>query len=40
MLKQILDVQLHVFGHCGRRVHLERQREFERLVVDFLADLT
>lgn len=40
MLKQIPDVQLHVFGHCGHWVHLERQREFDRLVVDFLADLT
>lgn len=38
MLKQIRDVQLHVFGRCGHWVQLERQREFERLVGDFLTD--
>jgi pimeloyl-ACP methyl ester carboxylesterase len=37
MLKQIRDVQLHVFGRCGHWVQLERQRDFERLVADFLA---
>ena len=37
MLKQIRDVQLHVFGRCGHWVQLERQHEFERLVTDFLA---
>ncbi|MEI4271157.1 alpha/beta fold hydrolase [Klenkia sp. LSe6-5] len=37
MLKQIRDVQLHVFGKCGHWVQLERQPEFERLVADFLA---
>lgn len=37
MLKQIRDVQLHVFGNCGHWVQLERQSEFERLVTDFLA---
>lgn len=36
MLKLIPDVQLHVFGSCGHWVQLERQAEFERLVVDFL----
>jgi 4,5:9,10-diseco-3-hydroxy-5,9,17-trioxoandrosta-1(10),2-diene-4-oate hydrolase len=36
MLKQIRDVQLHVFGECGHWVQLERQHEFERLVGDFL----
>ena len=37
MLKQIRDVQLHVFGNCGHWVQLERQAEFERLVCDFLG---
>lgn len=39
MLKQIPDVQMHVFGRCGHWVQLEKQREFERLVADFLGDL-
>ena len=39
MLKQIRDVQLHVFGNCGHWVQLERQHEFERLVADFLSGL-
>ncbi|MGQ4618844.1 alpha/beta fold hydrolase [Nocardia sp. R7R-8] len=38
MLKNIRDVQLHVFGNCGHWVQLERAREFERLVTDFLAE--
>ncbi|MFJ2116699.1 MULTISPECIES: alpha/beta fold hydrolase [unclassified Streptomyces] len=38
MLKQIRDVQLHVFGRCGHWVQLERQREFEELVGGFLAE--
>ncbi|WP_326731648.1 alpha/beta fold hydrolase [Streptomyces phaeochromogenes] len=38
MLKQIRDVQLHVFGNCGHWVQLERQPEFERLVVGFLKE--
>ncbi|OFB35855.1 alpha/beta hydrolase [Mycolicibacterium sp. (ex Dasyatis americana)] len=40
MLKQIRDVQLHVFGRCGHWVQLERQAEFERIVVDFLVNLS
>ncbi|WP_405093182.1 alpha/beta fold hydrolase [Micromonospora sp. NBC_01392] len=36
MLKQLRDVQLHVFGRCGHWVQLERQADFERLVTDFL----
>jgi pimeloyl-ACP methyl ester carboxylesterase len=40
MLKQIRDVQLHVFGNCGHWVQLERQSEFDRLVVGFLAETT
>src|SRR6201982_2548307 len=39
MLKQIRNVQLHVFGSCGHWVQLERQRDFERLVTDFLSEL-
>ena len=39
MLKYIRDVQLHVFGNCGHWVQLERQRDFERLVADFLSEL-
>ncbi|MEV0341850.1 alpha/beta fold hydrolase [Nocardia sp. NPDC050713] len=39
MLKNIRDVQMHVFGNCGHWVQLERAREFERLVGDFLAEL-
>lgn len=38
MLKNIRDVQLHVFGNCGHWVQLERAREFERLVTSFLAE--
>ncbi|MGW3287226.1 alpha/beta fold hydrolase [Streptomyces sp. NPDC001002] len=38
MLKQIRDVQLHVFGRCGHWVQLERQREFEELVTGFLRE--
>ena len=38
MLKQIRDVQMHIFGRCGHWVQLERQHEFDRLVTDFLAD--
>ncbi|MER6526303.1 alpha/beta fold hydrolase [Streptomyces sp. NPDC001508] len=38
MLKQISDVQLHVFGRCGHWVQLERRREFEQLVTGFLAE--
>lgn len=37
MLKQLRDVQLHVFGNCGHWVQLERQADFERLVTDFLS---
>lgn len=38
MMKQIKDVQLHVFGRCGHWVQLERQAEFDRLVADYLRD--
>lgn len=38
MLKQIPDVRLHVFGRCGHWVQLERQAEFDRLVVEFLGE--
>ncbi|AHH17695.1 alpha/beta hydrolase fold protein [Nocardia nova SH22a] len=39
MLRNIRDVQLHVFGNCGHWVQLERARQFERLVGDFLGGL-
>lgn len=39
MLKQIPNVQMHVFGKCGHWVQLERAAEFERLVTNFLGDL-
>ncbi|WP_150135966.1 alpha/beta fold hydrolase [Streptomyces hyaluromycini] len=38
MLRQIQDVQLHVFGRCGHWVQLERQAEFEELVVGHLGE--
>jgi 4,5:9,10-diseco-3-hydroxy-5,9,17-trioxoandrosta-1(10),2-diene-4-oate hydrolase len=40
MLRNISNVQMHVFGNCGHWVQLERAREFERLVGDFLAELS
>jgi pimeloyl-ACP methyl ester carboxylesterase len=39
MLKQVPNVQLHVFGNCGHWVQLERPRDFERLVTDILSEL-
>lgn len=36
MLKQIRDVQLHVFGGCGHWVQVEKKHEFEQLVRAFL----
>jgi 2-hydroxy-6-oxonona-2,4-dienedioate hydrolase/4,5:9,10-diseco-3-hydroxy-5,9,17-trioxoandrosta-1(10),2-diene-4-oate hydrolase len=39
MLKQIRNVQLHVFGNCGHWVQLERRRDFELLVAQFLTGL-
>jgi pimeloyl-ACP methyl ester carboxylesterase len=38
MLKNIRNVQLHVFGGCGHWVQVERKTEFERLVTAFLGD--
>ncbi|WP_435591760.1 alpha/beta fold hydrolase [Nocardia sp. bgisy118] len=40
MLRNIRDVQMHIFGSCGHWVQLERAREFERLVGDFLGELS
>ncbi|WP_063043900.1 alpha/beta fold hydrolase [Nocardia pseudovaccinii] len=40
LLKNIRNVQMHIFGNCGHWVQLERAREFERLVRDFLAGLS
>lgn len=37
MLRQIRDVQLHVFGRCGHWVQLERQAEFDKLVLEFVG---
>ncbi|MFV0373927.1 alpha/beta fold hydrolase [Microbacterium sp.] len=37
MLKRIRKVQLHVFGHCGHWVQVEKKADFERLVTGFLA---
>lgn len=37
MLKNIRRVQLHVFGGCGHWVQVEKKRDFERLVSDFLS---
>lgn len=38
MLKQIPDVQMHVFGNCGHWVQVERKAEFESQVLKFLED--
>ncbi|TFD52306.1 alpha/beta fold hydrolase [Cryobacterium frigoriphilum] len=38
MLANIRNVQMHVFGNCGHWVQVERKAEFERLVLDFLAE--
>lgn len=38
MLKQIPDVQLHVFSNCGHWVQVERKAEFEAQVSTFLED--
>ncbi|MFE7029142.1 alpha/beta fold hydrolase [Streptomyces sp. NPDC057621] len=38
MLKQIRDVQLHVFSRCGHWVQLEKQHAFEALVTGFLGE--
>jgi 2-hydroxy-6-oxonona-2,4-dienedioate hydrolase/4,5:9,10-diseco-3-hydroxy-5,9,17-trioxoandrosta-1(10),2-diene-4-oate hydrolase len=37
MLRNIRDVQLHVFGGCGHWVQVERKDEFEAQLVDFLG---
>ncbi|ALJ21789.1 alpha/beta fold hydrolase [Microbacterium sp. No. 7] len=37
MLRNIRRVQLHVFGGCGHWVQVEKKRDFERLVSDFLS---
>lgn len=38
MLKRMPDVQLHVFSDCGHWVQMERRRDFDRLVRDFLTE--
>lgn len=35
--KRMPDAQLHVFPNCGHWVQVERAREFERLVADFIT---
>ena len=36
-LKQIPQVQLHVFGQCGHWVRVEKFDEFNKLTIDFLG---
>lgn len=36
-LKRLKDARLHVFAHCGHWAQVEKAREFERLVLDFLG---
>lgn len=36
-LKRLKDARLHVFAQCGHWAQVEKAREFERLVLDFLA---
>ena len=38
-LKQIPQVQLHVFGQCGHWAQLEKFDEFNKLTVDFLTEV-
>jgi 2-hydroxy-6-oxonona-2,4-dienedioate hydrolase/4,5:9,10-diseco-3-hydroxy-5,9,17-trioxoandrosta-1(10),2-diene-4-oate hydrolase len=37
MLRNIRDIQLHVFGGCGHWVQVERKSEFETQLTDFLG---
>jgi pimeloyl-ACP methyl ester carboxylesterase len=37
MVKNIADVQIHIFGSCGHWVQVERKSEFEAHVNDFLG---
>ena len=36
-LKRLKDARLHVFAQCGHWAQVEKAREFERLVLDFLG---
>jgi 2-hydroxy-6-oxonona-2,4-dienedioate hydrolase/4,5:9,10-diseco-3-hydroxy-5,9,17-trioxoandrosta-1(10),2-diene-4-oate hydrolase len=38
MLRRLPDARLHVFARCGHSVQLEHPGEFNRLVLDFLAE--
>lgn len=38
MLKRMRDVRLLVFGACGHWVQAERRAEFDRAVIDFVAE--
>ncbi len=37
LMELIDDADLHVFGHCGHWVQIERSADFNRIVGDFLA---
>ncbi|HZM34060.1 MAG TPA: alpha/beta fold hydrolase [Burkholderiales bacterium] len=37
-LKRLKDARLHVFAQCGHWAQVEKRREFDRLVLDFLAE--
>lgn len=36
-LRRLANVQLHVFSQCGHWAQVEKQREFDRLVLDFIG---
>ena len=38
LMRHIPDVRLHVFGQCGHWTQIEHSQEFNRLVLEFLAD--
>lgn len=38
MLKNMRNVQMHIFGNCGHWVQLEKQQDFERMVIDFCSE--
>ena len=37
LLKRLKDARLHVFAQCGHWAQVEKAREFDRLVLDFLG---
>jgi 4,5:9,10-diseco-3-hydroxy-5,9,17-trioxoandrosta-1(10),2-diene-4-oate hydrolase len=36
-LRQMPDVELHVFSRCGHWAMIERKSDFERVVIEFLT---